>query len=135
MFKVYLSGGFRSNWQERVINELNGKFIFFNPRDHQLVDSKEYTCWDNFFVRNCDILFAYMESSNPSGYGLTLETGMAKALQKTIILVDERSGSDQDFENYFQIVRNSADVVFESIEKGMRFLNKFNMESNHKTFN
>ena len=34
--KVFLSGGFRSNWQKRVIEQLGDDFIFFNPREHGL---------------------------------------------------------------------------------------------------
>jgi len=67
--KVYLAGGMnQSNWQEKVTTEVgkNG-FVFFNPREHSLADSKEYTFWDLFYVKQSDILFAYMEESNPSG--------------------------------------------------------------------
>ncbi len=123
--RVYLSGGFRSNWQERIITELGEAFVFINPREHELHDSAQYWAWDVHFVRQCDIVFAYMDSDNPSGYGLALEVGLALGLNKTIILVDHRSKKDPQFEMYFKIVHNSANVVLSSVEEGISFLRKF----------
>src|ERR1041385_4236487 len=131
--KVYLAGGMRNfNWQEKVINtvkqdqqttkEKSKEFVFYNPREHGLTDSKEYVIWDLFYVRECDILFACMRSDNPSGFGLTLEVGYARALDKPIILVDEKSKTDENFEKYFRVVRESASIVFENLEDGITFL-------------
>lgn len=126
MFKVYLAGGFRSNWQKNVIDSTKSSFVFFNPREHGLEKNPTlYTTWDLFHVRKSDIIFAYMESTNPSGYGLTLEIGLAKALNKTVILVDEKSSTNQAFKKYFNIVRESSDMVFESLEEGINFLKTF----------
>jgi len=80
--------------------------------------------WDLFYVEKCDILFAYMQEDNPSGFGLTLEIGFARALHKPIILVDEKSNNDKTFERYFKIVRESASIVFEDINDGINFLKK-----------
>ena len=90
--KVFLSGGFKSNWQQRVIDRLIDKFVFFNPREHLLDDPYEYTYWDIHFIRQADIIFAYLEKANPSGLGLIFEIGIAYGLNKTIVLVDEKSG-------------------------------------------
>ena len=122
--KVYLSGGMKSSWQSFVIGDCDG-FEFFDPRRHGLSDPHEYTIWDLEHVRQCDIVFAYMESTNPSGIGLTLEIGYAKALNKTIILVDEKSCVDSEFEKRFRIVRCSADIVFNTLEDGIEFLKSF----------
>ena len=124
--KVYLSGGMNStNWQKRVIDSVDNKnYTFFNPREHQLINSKQYTFWDLFYIEKCDIVFAYMQDLNPSGYGLTLEIGYASALNKPIILVDEKSKAGEKFESYFRIVRESSNVVFENLEDGIIFLNK-----------
>ena len=64
--KVYLAGGMnKSNWQEKVIKSVGKKgFVFYNPREHALIDSKEYTFWDLFYVKQSDILFAYMQKEN-----------------------------------------------------------------------
>ncbi len=122
---VYLAGGFGSNWQERVIAELGGKFTFFNPQKHALSEAPEYTSWDLHFVQRCDILFAYMEATNPSGIGLTLEVGFAKALNKTIVLVDEKSLADPLFARRFKIVQESATITLNSLDDGMRMLLSF----------
>ncbi len=125
--EVYLAGGMNdSDWQSRVIKEVKSNdILFYNPREHQLNDSIEYTVWDLYYVKKCDILFAYMQADNPSGIGLTLEVGYARALDKTIILIDERSSADEIFATRFKIVRESASIVFDSLDKGMDFLSKF----------
>jgi len=124
--KVYLAGGMNeSNWQKKVIETINSEnFVFYNPREHSLTNSTEYTFWDLFYVKQSDILFAYMQSDNPSGIGLTLEVGYARALDKSIILVDERSKNDEAFANRFKIVRESSSIVFDNLEDGINFLKK-----------
>lgn len=124
--KVYLAGGMNeSNWQKKVIENINSdNFVFYNPREHSLTNSTEYTFWDLFYVKQSDILFAYMQSDNPSGIGLTLEVGYARALDKSIILVDERSKNDEAFANRFKIVRESSTIVFDNLEDGINFLKK-----------
>ncbi len=125
--RVYLAGGMKSDWQNIVLNRLSNFFIFYNPQDHNLEKETEYTIWDLHFVKSSDIIFAYMAKDNPSGYGLTLEIGYACALNKTIILIDERSKIDTSFNNHFKIVRESASIVFEDLEDGLRFLERFSI--------
>jgi len=124
--KVFLSGGMNeSNWQQEVIDSV-GKdgYIYFNPREHCLSKSKKYTMWDLFYVKNCDIVFAYMQKDNPSGFGLTLEIGYAAALGKQIILIDEKSSLDEIFAQKFKIVRETSSIVFENFSDGINFLKK-----------
>jgi nucleoside 2-deoxyribosyltransferase len=124
--KVFLSGGMNeSNWQQEVIDSV-GKdgYLYFNPREHFLSKSKEYTMWDLFYVKNCDVVFAYMQKDNPSGFGLTLEIGYAAALGKQIILIDEKSSLDEIFAQKFKIVRESSSIVFESFSDGINLLKK-----------
>jgi nucleoside 2-deoxyribosyltransferase len=123
--KVFLSGGFKSNWQSTIINECKDDFVFFNPKGHNIKEPQLYTTWDVHFVKECDILFAYMEETNPSGYGLTFEIGIAYALNKTIILIDEKSKENEEFCRNFQMILNSANVVFNSLDEGIRFLKHF----------
>lgn len=127
--KIYLAGGMKSNWQNKVLSRYGDSFIFFNPQDHKLETEKEYTIWDLHFVKEADIIFAYMDKHNPSGYGLTLEIGYARALNKTIILVDERSSEDTSFHNYFKIVKESASIVFDDFESGLNYLERFSIYS------
>jgi nucleoside 2-deoxyribosyltransferase len=123
--KVFLSGGFKSNWQEKVIERFQSKFIFFNPREHMLEDTSEYTYWDIHFIRQSDIVFAYLEKTNPSGLGLIFEIGIAYGLNKTIILVDEKSEKDEIFKKYFNIVKHASSSVFNSLEVGLKYLESF----------
>ena len=127
--KIYLSGGFRYNWQSKVINSLGDSCIFFNPREHQLESDKEYWTWDIHFVKECDIVFAYMEANNPSGFGLTFEIGLAYGLNKTIILVDEKSKLEVEFERYFKIVSNTANARFDNLDAGIEYLKKFTIDA------
>ncbi|MCZ4409098.1 hypothetical protein O3Q51_09775 [Cryomorphaceae bacterium 1068] len=120
--KVYLAGGMTTGWQDDVVSKFNGEFTFFDPRSHLLDSVDEYTIWDMHYVKNCDILFGYMEESNPSGYGLSLEVGFAKALGKTVILVDERSPKDQAFERNYKFIQSVADIYFNKIEDGIGML-------------
>lgn len=127
--KIFLSGGFKSNWQEVVTQSLINDFIFFNPKEHGLEDSDKYTTWDIHFVKECDIFFAYMEESNPSGYGLAFELGLAHAWNKTIILVDERSGKDLTFSRYFKILYKPSGIVVNNLQEGINFLKRFSMSA------
>lgn len=123
--KVFLSGGFKSNWQSEVIQVLGEQFIFFNPREHGLEHSDFYTTWDIHFVKECDILFAFMEKTNPSGYGLAFELGVAYSLNKTIILIDEKSNEDKTFSKYFKILHKPSGVVLNNLADGIDYLKKF----------
>lgn len=118
---VYLSGGHRSGWQDFIVRSADG-FEFIDPSKNGLSDSKAYTSWDLYSVDKCDIVFAYLESTNPSGYGLALEVGYAAAKGKHIIFVDEKSDNDRDLSKYLKIVREASGVVFESIEEGVSYL-------------
>jgi nucleoside 2-deoxyribosyltransferase len=90
-----------------------------------LNNPKLYTTWDLHGVKQCDILFGYMEEINPSGYGLAAEIGYAKAMGKTIILVDERSVVDDAFKYKYAFIHNIADVVFDNLDEGMEYLGTF----------
>ncbi len=125
--KVFLSGGFKSNWQSKIIEKYNDNFIFFNPREHGLTEPNQYTVWDIHFIKECDVFFAYMEDTNPSGYGLAFELGLAYGLNKTIILIDERSINNQIFNNYFRIVHQPSSIVFDNFEDGVKYLAAFDI--------
>jgi len=127
--KVYLAGGMKSGWQNTVIKRFQNKFVFFNPMDHKLSESHQYTVWDLHYLKKADIILAYLESDNPSGFGLTLEIGYAKSLSKTIILIDEKSNKDKTFEKQFKIVRESATIVFDDFDNGLDYFGRFSIYS------
>ena len=116
--RVYLSGGMKSGWQN-IVKEKCPNLYFIDPSKHELSSPSQYTLWDLEGVKHCDIVFAYMELDNPSGIGLSLEIGYAKALGKTVILVDAKMDARM------QIVRETADIVFPKLEYGIDFLKSF----------
>jgi len=118
--KVYLSGGMTTgnNWQDKVMQQCP-QFNFIDPRSHKLSDPKEYIDWDLSGIEQCDILFAYMSKDNPSGYGLSLEVGYAKAIYgKIIIMVDELN------KDSMAIVRCCADELCDNLDYGIEQLNE-----------
>ena len=123
--RIYLAGGFRGEWHEYIIGKLGDNFTFFDPKNHSLESVKMYTAWDLYHVDKCDILFGYMAADNPSGYGLALEIGYAKAKNKLIILVDERSKNDIEFSKYFSICHESSNVIFENLDDAIEYLKKY----------
>ena len=97
MTKVYLAGGFRSNWQKEVKTasvkrgrrELYEFIEFWDPyivergkfAEKKEWSAKEYTQWDLHAIRQCDIVFAYLEKGNP-GLGMIAECGYAMKRDK-----------------------------------------------------
>lgn len=71
------------------MSQLGTVAVFFDPRAHGLTESRDYVKRDLSHVRKADIIFAFLEKSNPSGFGLAVELGFAHALSKRIILIDE----------------------------------------------
>lgn len=118
---VYLSGGHHSGWQRRVKAAVP-QFDYLDPSMHHIGQADAYTAWDLAAVRACDFVFAYLESSNPSGYGLSVEIGYARALEKFVVLVDEKSSSDTRLEKRLRILQSTASVVFSRFSDGVHYL-------------
>lgn len=130
--KVYLAGGLNSNWRDKV-KKLDG-FIFFDPALHNLNEPEQYSSWDFHHIKISDIIFGYMEKDNTSGFGLSTEIGYSYGINKTIILVDEKSMYDKNFKKYFAIVRNCASVVFENFDDGIKYLKSYQLENKFAPF-
>lgn len=118
--KIYLAGGFKSGWQSLARISLSG-YELLDPSLHQIQDPRAYTEWDLAAVVQCDIVLANMEHTNPGGYSLALEVGYAKALAKTILLVDQIK--DPTVSRYFEMVRQVSDVVFNDLDSALEYLN------------
>jgi hypothetical protein len=116
---MYLAGGFRSGWQRKVCERLGEIYLILDPSAHGILDRCEYTKWDLDAIRKCDVVLAYMESSNPAGYSLTLEVGFAHALGKVIIFVDE---VDPDRTRFFDMVHAIASRVYSSLDDALEAL-------------
>jgi nucleoside 2-deoxyribosyltransferase len=119
--KIYLAGGFRSGWQAVVVKQLPG-YAFLDPSQHNILDPKEYTSWDLDAIRQCDIVLGNMESTNPGGYSLALEIGFARALNKTVLLVDQIE--DASINRYFEMVRQCSDYIFNTLDQAVKHLSK-----------
>ena len=115
--KVYLAGGMQSGWQDKVVKSAPGH-DYYDPRDHGLIEESQYTFWDLAAIRDSDLIFVYLERGNPSGYGLCVEVGYGKALNKSIIFIDDQQSK------YFGMVRSCADVIFISLDEALKFLKK-----------
>lgn len=118
--KIYLAGGFRSNWQADVAARLAGSFDLLDPSAHNIQDPAEYTRWDLDAVRQSDIILANMEATNPGGYSLALEVGFAAALGKRIFLVDQVD--DPTVKRYFEMVRQCSERVFPTLAEALNHL-------------
>lgn len=99
MKRIYLSGGTVSGWQEYLINTLQSTLPrdsaeFYNPSAFKLgsLDRPELRIFgpmDKLKIEECDILFGYLEATNPTPINVALEMGYAKGLGKLVILCNE----------------------------------------------
>ena len=119
--KVYLAGGFDSDWRSKIKSH------------HELIDPSEkeksgnwsvksYSTWDKYAIQSCDVLFAYMERTNPSGIGLACELGYARGLGKFVILCIEPEHSYYK-DSTLEFLTSFADNTFSNLELGIWFLN------------
>jgi nucleoside 2-deoxyribosyltransferase len=122
--KIYLAGGFRSNWQAHVAARLAASFELLDPSSHNIEDPAEYTEWDLDAIRQSDIVLANMEASNPGGYSLALEIGFAKALGKRIFMVDQVE--DPSVKRYFEMARQCSERIFPTLGEALDHLLSLN---------
>jgi nucleoside 2-deoxyribosyltransferase len=116
--RVYLAGGLNSNWQDAVIAACPG-MEFENPRDNGTERLEEYGPLDFHRIKRSELVFAYLEADNPSGWGLATEVGYAYGLGKTVILVNEKADEAVRF------ISTAAHVTFGSLDEGVAFLREF----------
>ena len=113
--KIYLAGGMHGNWRAEV-KALSDAVTWIDPCDHNLKNEWEYTLWDLQAIKDCDLVFAYLEENNPGGEGMNLEIGFAHGLGIYVILVDEK------WHRYGGMARSVASVAHKSFKKGLIFL-------------
>ncbi len=123
VMKVYLSGGMRTDWQEKV-KKACPNLLFADPMLNCGGEFEEYAAWDVHAVRVCDLVFCYMERSNPCGAGLGAEVGHAKGLGKTVILVLEKDNEHQP-DRYLLWLSKMADVTYDDFDKGVEHLKSY----------
>ena len=115
---VYLAGDTQSGWQRRVCKAIQDLQLL-DPSKEDLADPKELTRWGLQAIRKSDVVLAYLEKDDQNGHALAFELGYAKALGKTILLVQEH-GAEQ--EKYIQTVRQVADFCFDSLGEAVSYL-------------
>lgn len=118
--KLCLSGGMKSGWQEKVIEELGDWFEIYDPRSVQDKDEKEFVHWDLQHIRQASVVLAYMEKHNKSGYGLSVETGYACAGKVPVILVEEHP--DNGRRDMFVMHRHMAARNYKTLDEAIAFL-------------
>lgn len=127
---IYLAGGFKSDWANDV-KKCSDRFQWINPKEKEfkngeriIMDVNEYGRWDLHFIKQCDICFIYVERSNTSCIGLSVEAGFAKGLGKTVILVLEPN-HETIKDCYLSFITQVADIVFEDLKSGINYLKSF----------
>ena len=113
---IYLAGGMKTGWQDRVAAHLAGHELL-DPRSWSDPDPKIYTERDLSAIRKSDALLVQMGSDNPSGFGLSVELGYAKALCKHIVFLDQIS--DDWRSRYFGMHREMADKVCTTVDEAI----------------
>ena len=87
--KIYLAGGFNSDWQERVIKGAP-QHDYYNPKtDADQTAAYLWTTQEIEALKESDLMVAFFEKDNPSGLGLAKEMGWATILKIPVIYIDE----------------------------------------------
>ncbi len=127
---VYLAGGMKSCWQDRVKAALRklkerGLVRWSDPRANMTKNPDEYELLDIMRVESADIIFGYAEDDNPGLFALCVEIGHGHAQGKRVILVNELSEqTDPKRKRYFSFVRADCDYVTEKWHDGINMLEK-----------
>lgn len=127
--KVYLAGGCNeiNNWHQKVIDTCPN-FIYFNPKVNSWNGNdtlQKYGAWDIHHVRQADIILAYIDKNNPSGFGTVCEVAYSKGLGKTTILCIEKDNKFNDY-RYISFVELFADIVFYDFEEMLKHFVTYN---------
>lgn len=126
--KVYLAGGYKTNWQEKFKELTNGKFEIYNPREKEfnnnervVMDLTEYGAWDLHHIRMSDVVFVYLEKTNPSCIGAVIEARYAKGLGKTVVTVLEK---EHEFieDRYLEFIKKVSDITYDNFKDGVEFV-------------
>ncbi|GLI82571.1 hypothetical protein ANABIO32_02580 [Rossellomorea marisflavi] len=116
--KIYLSGGMYSGWQDSIIKKDGVEY--FDPRLHsqQNVSAIKFVDDDIKAVRESDLVFCYIEESNPMPLGAAWECAVAAENNIPIITVWEKAYIDPFF------ATNSL-YLYCDLDSGIERLNKY----------
>jgi len=127
---VYLAGGMKTCWQDRVKADLRkleerGLVRWNDPRDNATNNPAEYELLDIMRVQTADIVFGLAEDGNPGLYALCVELAFGHARGARTILVNElKEETDPKRVKYFRFVGAVCDVQTASYHEGIRMLEK-----------
>lgn len=127
---VYLAGGMRSGWQDRVKADLRklyekGLVRWSDPRDNQTAVPEEYKLLDVIRVESADIIFGYAEDTNPGLFALCIELTLGHARgAKTILINGLNEAKDPARFRSFGFVSVSCDFQTAEYHKGICMLEK-----------
>lgn len=115
--KVYLSGGMKSGWQDKMPKTED--VIYFDPRKDspQNQTMQQFVEADIKAVKNSDVIFCYMEKDNPSGLGATWECAVAVENNIPVITVWEKDYIDPFFACKSLFLYNNFEAGVERLVK------------------
>ncbi|NHZ86729.1 MAG: methyltransferase domain-containing protein [Planctomycetia bacterium] len=116
--RVFLSGDTKTNWQDTIISK-HPNHKFYDPRTLSGKTYKEMADTEKQWIDQSDIIFAYLNSTNPHGLGTSFEIGYSVANKKTIIYVDEKQISSSKW------ISEHLEFSFEEFSKGLEKLDEF----------
>ena len=122
---VYLAGGMRTDWQDRV-KEALPEVVFIDPRDHGFTEEHLYTAWDMLGVNQCNVVFLYIEKDNPSGANAIYEAGKARGQGKCLVFVDEKQ------DKYQRLPAHDAHFYTNDFAESIEILKKLEPIYNHE---
>ena len=103
---VYLAGGFRSGWQDKVKEACKDLFdqglvTWNDPRENNTRDPEVYGPMDRARCELANTCFGYAEKDNPMPFPLFMEMGYMLGRGKSIIFVNELNESDHRYRAYY----------------------------------
>jgi len=139
MKRVYLSGGFVTDWQEEVkdyLTRVTGVIkVAYSPKDFEfegaarsMVGADIYAPLDKIAIQEADIVFGYLECDNPTPINIVGELCYGKGLGKVTVLVDEWSGVKElptgpwFKDHYLHMIREWADFVESDFGRALEIL-------------
>jgi len=146
--RVYLSGGFHTDWQLQVMGAVGTeKFYFLNPlekeskfikelgatkwkninlteeeKEERSIKQRQCPWWqqDKLAIQKADVVFCHLEDYRPKmlGGGGIFELGMAYMLGRAVILVNK-------IEHRYYREFERLFISFKTLEEGIEELKKF----------
>ena len=115
--KIYLAGGW-GKFRNIVMNDTDADWL--NPE--VMTDRTNWFELETEAIRNSDGLICWFEKSNPSGFGMTFEMGMAYALNKPYLLIIE----SEEMIRKFSMQTAGSEKTFTCWEDALDYINQTN---------